>query len=114
MMIRGMYPGTSPELKLIIKCGCLMFNLFGVAVHCEVQGTYERARKQCDNHEFCFLFAHVDNDPCPSTSKYLEVVYSCEQSGRWRWRWNWRCVGVGVGGCMCACLVSCDKLYVYK
>ncbi|GAA6074574.1 macrophage mannose receptor 1, partial [Tachysurus ichikawai] len=47
--------------------------------HCEVPGTYERVRKQCDNHQFCFLYTHLDNDPCPSVSKYLEVVYSCEQ-----------------------------------
>ncbi|KAF4077177.1 hypothetical protein AMELA_G00205040 [Ameiurus melas] len=48
--------------------------------NCEVPGTYERVRKQCDNHQFCFLFTYVDNDPCPSISKYLEVVYSCEQN----------------------------------
>lgn len=35
----------------------------------------------CDNRQYCFAFAHVDEDPCPSVSKYLEIVYSCEQKG---------------------------------
>lgn len=64
--------------------------MFHAPGNCEVPGTYERVRKQCDNHQFCFFFAYVDNDPCPSISKYLEVVYSCEQNGTWMWRWRWR------------------------
>ncbi|XP_026880092.2 macrophage mannose receptor 1 [Electrophorus electricus] len=51
----------------------------GSLAMCTVPGTLEKTRKLCDNHEFCFLYARVDNDPCPSVSKYLEVVYSCEQ-----------------------------------
>lgn len=48
---------------------------------CTVEGTLALARKSCDNREFCFLFAHADTDPCPTVSKYLEVVFSCEQNG---------------------------------
>ncbi|XP_062868150.1 macrophage mannose receptor 1 [Trichomycterus rosablanca] len=56
----------------------LMFVSLGAGT-CTVPGTYQRIRTQCDNHQSCFLFTHVDNDPCPSVSKYMEVVYSCEQ-----------------------------------
>lgn len=48
---------------------------------CTVDGTLALARKYCDNREFCFLFAHTETDPCPTVSKYLEVVFSCEQNG---------------------------------
>ncbi len=65
-----------------LKCSCrsLMdwMNLAGV---CTVEGTLALARMMCDNREFCFLFAHTDSDPCPTVSKYLEVVFSCEQNG---------------------------------
>lgn len=53
-------------------------NLAGV---CTVEGTLALARMMCDNREFCFLFAHTDSDPCPTVSKYLEVIFSCEQNG---------------------------------
>lgn len=38
-------------------------------------------RKTCDNRQFCFVYAHTDPDPCPDISKYLEIVYTCEQKG---------------------------------
>ncbi|XP_007252805.3 macrophage mannose receptor 1 [Astyanax mexicanus] len=47
---------------------------------CTIPGVLEKVRKQCDNRGFCFVFANTDNDICPSVSKYMEVVYSCEQS----------------------------------
>ncbi|KAJ8338950.1 hypothetical protein SKAU_G00357360 [Synaphobranchus kaupii] len=47
---------------------------------CTVEGFLPLVRKTCDNRPFCFLYAHTENDPCPDTSKYLEVVYSCEQN----------------------------------
>ncbi|KAL4617320.1 macrophage mannose receptor 1-like [Arapaima gigas] len=47
---------------------------------CEVPGTLALVRKLCDNREFCFLLAQAEEDPCPSVSKYMEVVYSCEQN----------------------------------
>lgn len=46
---------------------------------CTVEGVLPIFRKWCDNHQFCFGYAHVEDDPCPSVSKYLEIVYSCEQ-----------------------------------
>ncbi|KAM8828848.1 secretory phospholipase A2 receptor isoform 3-T3 [Spinachia spinachia] len=46
---------------------------------CTVEGLLPHYRKTCDNHPHCFVYAHVDADPCPSISKYLEIVYSCEQ-----------------------------------
>lgn len=46
---------------------------------CEVEGMLPVYRKACDNRPFCFAYAHVENDPCPSVSKYLEIHYSCEQ-----------------------------------
>ncbi|RVE65935.1 hypothetical protein OJAV_G00121150 [Oryzias javanicus] len=46
---------------------------------CTVQGIFPQYRKQCDNRPFCFAYAHVEQDPCPTVSKYLEIVYSCEQ-----------------------------------
>ncbi|XP_068609207.1 uncharacterized protein [Brachionichthys hirsutus] len=46
---------------------------------CTVDGVFPRYRKSCDNHPYCFLYAHTDVDPCPAVAKYLEVVYSCEQ-----------------------------------
>lgn len=49
---------------------------------CTVEGILPYYRKACDNRPFCFAYAHVDEDPCPSVSKYLEIVYSCEQKGR--------------------------------
>lgn len=49
---------------------------------CTVQGVFPQYRKQCDNRPFCFAYAHVEQDPCPTISKYLEIVYSCEQKGR--------------------------------
>ncbi|CAG5867752.1 unnamed protein product [Menidia menidia] len=46
---------------------------------CTVEGILPRYRKACDNRPFCFAYAHVEADPCPDVSKYLEIVYSCEQ-----------------------------------
>ncbi|XP_024917706.1 macrophage mannose receptor 1 isoform X1 [Cynoglossus semilaevis] len=46
---------------------------------CTVDGVLPLIRKICDNRRFCFAYAHVDQDPCPTVSKYLEIVYSCEQ-----------------------------------
>lgn len=36
-------------------------------------------RKMRDNRRVCFAYAHAEEDPCPEVSKYLEMVYSCEQ-----------------------------------
>ncbi|KAM9450976.1 lymphocyte antigen 75-like [Clarias gariepinus] len=52
----------------------------GSTGQCTVPGMYDLVSKQCDNHQACSLFAHTDNDPCPTISKYLEVVYTCEQN----------------------------------
>ncbi|XP_014906843.1 macrophage mannose receptor 1 [Poecilia latipinna] len=46
---------------------------------CTVEGVLPQYRKACDNRAFCFAYAHVEQDPCPTISKYLEIVYSCEQ-----------------------------------
>lgn len=48
---------------------------------CTVEGILPGYRKMCDNRPFCFAYAHAENDPCPDVSKYLEIVYSCEQKG---------------------------------
>lgn len=48
---------------------------------CTVEGVLPLVRKWCDNHQFCFAYAHPPEDPCPTVSKYLEIVYSCEQKG---------------------------------
>lgn len=47
-----------------------------------MEGFLPLTRKWCDNRGYCFLYAHTETDPCPTISKYLEVVYSCEQNGR--------------------------------
>ncbi|XP_062340567.1 macrophage mannose receptor 1 [Osmerus eperlanus] len=52
----------------------------GASGTCTIDGTLPKVRKLCDNRPYCFLFAHVEEDPCPSISKYFEVVYSCEQT----------------------------------
>uniref|UniRef100_A0A3P9J693 SUEL-type lectin domain-containing protein n=1 Tax=Oryzias latipes TaxID=8090 RepID=A0A3P9J693_ORYLA len=52
---------------------------------CTVQGILPRYRKVCDNRPFCFAYAHVEEDPCPTISKYLEIVYSCDSSASSRW-----------------------------
>ncbi|KAA8584470.1 hypothetical protein FQN60_008255 [Etheostoma spectabile] len=46
---------------------------------CKVEGVLPDIRKKCDNHPYCFAYVHVEVDPCPTVSKYLEIVYSCEQ-----------------------------------
>ncbi|XP_023264465.1 macrophage mannose receptor 1-like [Seriola lalandi dorsalis] len=46
---------------------------------CTVEGILPYYRKACDNRPYCFAYAHTDVDPCPTVSKYLEIVYSCEQ-----------------------------------
>lgn len=48
---------------------------------CTVEGVLPGYRKMCDNRPFCFAYAHVETDPCPEVSKYLEIIYSCEQKG---------------------------------
>ncbi|KAM8872531.1 uncharacterized protein ACB058_004460 isoform 1-T1 [Synchiropus picturatus] len=47
--------------------------------NCSVPGVLPLVRKACDNRPFCFVYAHMEQDPCPRVSKYMEVVYSCEQ-----------------------------------
>ncbi|KAK5879066.1 hypothetical protein CesoFtcFv8_024411 [Champsocephalus esox] len=54
-------------------------HLEGSGGSCAVDGILPYFRKRCDNHLFCFLYAHTEEDPCPTVSKYLEIVYSCEQ-----------------------------------
>lgn len=46
-----------------------------------MDGVLPGYRKMCDNRPFCFAYAYVETDPCPGVSKYLEIVYSCEQKG---------------------------------
>ncbi|KAM7392700.1 hypothetical protein PAMA_007697 [Pampus argenteus] len=46
---------------------------------CTVDGILPQYRKSCDNLPYCFAYAHTEVDPCPTVSKYLEIVYSCEQ-----------------------------------
>ena len=46
-----------------------------------MEGVLPLYRKSCDNRPFCFAFAHMEEDPCPTVSKYLEITYSCEQKG---------------------------------
>lgn len=48
---------------------------------CTVEDILPGYRKMCDNRPLCFAYAHVDEDPCPDVSKYLKIVYSCEQKG---------------------------------
>ncbi|XP_038845355.1 macrophage mannose receptor 1 [Salvelinus namaycush] len=48
----------------------------GASGTCTVDGILPLVRKACDNRPFCFLYAYTETDPCPSISKYLEVVYS--------------------------------------
>ncbi|XP_035247102.1 macrophage mannose receptor 1 [Anguilla anguilla] len=52
----------------------------GASGSCSVEGILPLVRKLCDNRPFCFLYAHVDEDTCSHVTKYLEVVYSCEQN----------------------------------
>nr|XP_015217385.1 PREDICTED: macrophage mannose receptor 1-like [Lepisosteus oculatus] len=52
----------------------------GASKTCMVEGTLPLIRKYCDNRNFCILYAYAENDPCPEVSKYLEVVYTCEQN----------------------------------
>lgn len=65
------------------KSGDICPHFGGSEGSCTVEGLLPHYRKMCDNHPFCFAYAHVnaDADPCPSVSKYLEIVYSCEQKG---------------------------------
>ncbi|XP_074546917.1 uncharacterized protein LOC141805663 [Halichoeres trimaculatus] len=52
--------------------------LDGSAGSCTVEGVLPIFRKACDNRPFCFVYA-PEVDPCPDVSKYIEIVYSCEQ-----------------------------------
>ncbi|KAF3849178.1 hypothetical protein F7725_015675 [Dissostichus mawsoni] len=60
-------------------------HLEGSGGSCTVDGILPYFRKRCDNHPFCFLYAHTEEDPCPTVSKYLEIVYSCEQKATSSW-----------------------------
>ncbi|KAG7499177.1 macrophage mannose receptor 1-like [Solea senegalensis] len=55
-------------------------HLEGSGGSCTVDGVLPYYRKMCDNRPFCFAYANVEEDPCPAVSKYLEIVYSCEQT----------------------------------
>ncbi|KAM6975835.1 uncharacterized protein LKV04_015092 [Tautogolabrus adspersus] len=46
---------------------------------CTVDGVLPHFRKSCDNKPFCFVYAPEVVDPCPAVSKYIEIVYTCEQ-----------------------------------
>ncbi len=46
-----------------------------------MDGILPDIREGCDNRQFCVAVANVEEDPCPSVAKYLEIVYSCEQKG---------------------------------
>ncbi|XP_062291189.1 macrophage mannose receptor 1 [Scomber scombrus] len=46
---------------------------------CTVEGILPQYRKLCDNRPFCFVYAHTEVDPCPTVSKYLEIIHTCEQ-----------------------------------
>ncbi|XP_026210056.1 LOW QUALITY PROTEIN: macrophage mannose receptor 1 [Anabas testudineus] len=46
---------------------------------CTVEGILPHYRKICDNRAMCFAYAHTEEDPCPNVSKYLEIIYTCEQ-----------------------------------
>ncbi|XP_037122188.1 macrophage mannose receptor 1-like [Syngnathus acus] len=45
--------------------------------YCGVEGILPRYRKMCNGHQKCHI-ALLEDDSCPATSKYLEMVYSCE------------------------------------
>ncbi|XP_041666073.1 macrophage mannose receptor 1 [Cheilinus undulatus] len=45
---------------------------------CTVEGVLPIFRKLCDNKPFCFVYP-PETDSCPDVSKYLEIVYTCEQ-----------------------------------
>ncbi|KAM9774593.1 macrophage mannose receptor 1-like [Syngnathus typhle] len=48
---------------------------------CRVEGALRHFRGLCDNHQSCPIYPiHLtDTDSCPGVSKYLRVVYSCEE-----------------------------------
>ncbi|KAJ7986772.1 hypothetical protein DPEC_G00331850 [Dallia pectoralis] len=50
----------------------------GATGTCTINGILTEVRKMCEGQRFCFLYAHVEADPCPNIYKYMEVVYSCE------------------------------------
>ncbi|XP_058889912.1 macrophage mannose receptor 1-like [Acipenser ruthenus] len=52
----------------------------GTSGSCLVENSLATVRQFCENRNHCFLLAHAEHDPCPEVSKYLEVVYSCEQN----------------------------------
>ncbi|KAM9776076.1 secretory phospholipase A2 receptor-like isoform 2-T2 [Syngnathus typhle] len=47
---------------------------------CVVRGALPHYRRKCDNHQYCLAdpFEAV-RETCPAVSKYLHMVYSCEQ-----------------------------------
>nr|XP_049594083.1 macrophage mannose receptor 1-like isoform X11 [Syngnathus scovelli] len=45
--------------------------------YCGVEGILPRYRKMCNGHQKCHI-ALFEDDSCHATSKYLEMVYSCE------------------------------------
>nr|XP_020506487.1 macrophage mannose receptor 1-like [Labrus bergylta] len=54
-------------------------HLDGSTGSCTVDGVLPHFRKSCDNKPFCFVYAPEVVDPCPDVSKYIEIVYTCEQ-----------------------------------
>nr|XP_049594091.1 C-type mannose receptor 2 isoform X3 [Syngnathus scovelli] len=46
--------------------------------YCGVEGILPRYRKMCNGQQKCRIEL-LEDDSCPATSKYLEMVYSCER-----------------------------------
>lgn len=51
----------------------------GSNVSCKIIDRTEKIKSACDNKSSCSLLAmtHIFGDPCPSSSKYLNVMYAC-------------------------------------
>jgi len=47
---------------------------------CRANNSLSLARAKCNNHQSCSLsaFPSLFGNPCPGTSKYLNVIYSCQ------------------------------------
>ncbi|XP_061732556.1 macrophage mannose receptor 1 isoform X2 [Nerophis ophidion] len=61
------------------KSGDICPHFGGSEGSCTVEGVLPYFRKACDNRPNCFVYGYNEVDPCPAISKYLEIVYSCEQ-----------------------------------
>lgn len=70
-----------PHIKTSVKRSVSKQDYWLPAGNCTVEGVLPGYRKTCDNRPFCFAYAHVETDQCPDVSKYLEIIYSCEQKG---------------------------------